>query len=321
MLKVRCIAEGEIPSFLEAYADSAARSRIGRYLSDGETKPSWCFTAEDIGGGAETIGDGAEENDTRRAALVYFRIDSESDELFVTDIDLPWKGDYLSVGKALLEESAAAVAAYGFARLELRLDDGDPHIEQLAAACDCAGYDLAQSKSRYVIEIFSNSHNATHRLNRLTYRSRFETGDSKFIAAIVRVTEGTLDRVDLMDRQRLGADAAARRYFDILKSIEDEPRRWFLAYNDQGNLAGLVVCQLLSAEAGCINYIGVVPECRGQGYSRDLIQKATDTFRDIPGMKKIIADIDSENLPLAESLKNSRYAPSKHFRVYEKNLA
>jgi GNAT superfamily N-acetyltransferase len=314
MLRVRAIAEGEISSFIAAYADPAARARIGRYLADGETKPCWCFTADIFGGGAGDSG-------ARRAALVYFRIDSESDELFVTDIDLPWEGDYLAVGKALLEESAAAVAAEGFARLELRLNDGDPHIEQLTAACKGAGYTLAQAKTRYVFEQFMESHNAIIDLKRLTYKSRLETGDAEFVAAIERVTKGSLDRVDLMDRQRLGAGTAARRYFDILKSIEDEPRRWFLAYDAEGKLAGLIVCQLLSAAAGCINYIGVVPECRGRGYSRELIQKATDTFRDFSGIKKIIADIDSENIPLAKNLALHGYTISGRFLVFEMNPA
>lgn len=314
MLKVRRIAEGEIASFLDAYADLAARARIERFLADGETRASWCFTAKVIGGGAEATA-------ARRAALLYFRIDTDSDELFVTDIDLPWEGDYLSVGKTLLEESAAAVAAEGFSRLELRLSDSNPHVEKLSAACTGAGYNLVQGKTRYVLDDLTRSHNATPDLKRLTYKSRLETGDEEFIAAIRRVTEGTLDRVDLKDRRRMGAGVAARRYFDILKSIEDEPRRWFLAYNAQGNLAGLVVCQLLSDTAGCINYIGVVPECRGCGYSRELIQKATDTFRDIPGIEKIIADIDSENFPLAKSLSDSRYAPLRKYGIYEKNLA
>ena len=109
-----------------------------------------------------------------------------------------------------------------------------------------------------------------------------------------------------------------REYFSILKSIDNNPQHWLLAYDPSNHLIGLVVAQNLSEKTGCINYIGVTPEYRGKNYSKDLALKASEVLRNDQSIERIVADIDTENFPLEKTLSALPYKPSKTMWIYHK---
>jgi hypothetical protein len=91
----------------------------------------------------------------------------------------------------------------------------------------------------------------------LIFRSLIEVGEEAYKAALIRVSEGSLDRRRLVKRQQLGPGAEAQDTFDQLKSMEYDPAWWELAFTTDNRLAGLVMPTQLPS-AATIGYIGVV---------------------------------------------------------------
>jgi hypothetical protein len=102
------------------------------------------------------------------------------------------------------------------------------------------------------------------RVDRETHRFEFHTGEEAFKAALIRVSEGSLDRRRLVKRHRLGPGAEAQDTFDQLKSMEYDPAWWEPAFTTDDRLAGLEMRTQLPS-AATIGYIGVAPEMRGKG--------------------------------------------------------
>ena len=100
----------------------------------------------------------------------------------------------------------------------------------------------------------------------MTLRTLEEVGEDAFVEAMREVSEGTLDREIRGERERLGAQRAAREFFEDARRVEHDPAWWRLAYTPEGELVGLV----MPAEPPgflTIFYVGVVPGMRGQGTS------------------------------------------------------
>ena len=102
-------------------------------------------------------------------------------------------------------------------------------------------------------------------------------GEKAFKAALIRVSEGSLDRRRLNKRHQLGPGAEAQDTFDQLKSMEYDPAWWELAFTTNDRLAGLVIPTQLPS-AATIGYIGVAPEMRGKGYGEVLLIRGTTTL-------------------------------------------
>ena len=102
------------------------------------------------------------------------------------------------------------------------------------------------------------------------------------------------------DAERLGGDMAAREYVNSVKKIDCNEDWWRLGYCGS-ELIGLILPQMLSDSIGGINYVGVLPQCRGCGYGAILIAEGTRLLHE-NGAKKIIADIDVNNFPMHSAL-------------------
>ena len=89
--------------------------------------------------------------------------------------------------------------------------------------------------------------------------------------------------------------------------------------NDQ-QLVGLIIPQELGEAIGGINYVGVLPQHRGHGYGAMLLTEGTCILHD-NGMRKIIADIDAANHPLAAALEQVGYTFSMEESVLLYKLA
>ncbi|MDR3208064.1 MAG: GNAT family N-acetyltransferase [Oscillospiraceae bacterium] len=107
------------------------------------------------------------------------------------------------------------------------------------------------------------------------------------------------------DAAALGADEAARIYVDGLKTLHYDSDWWRLAYQGD-DLVGLIVPQRLGDTVGAINYIGVLPERRGRGHVNALLAEGTRVLTE-HGVKKIYADIDTANEPMARALEGMGY--------------
>ena len=135
---------------------------------------------------------------------------------------------------------------------------------------------------------------------RLSFRTLVEVGEDTFVEAMREVSEGTLDREIGGERERLGAQRAAREFFDDARRVEHDPAWWRLAYTQEGELVGLV----MPAEPPgflTIFYVGVVPQMRGQGYVDDLLAFGTASLLDARriGEKPLRADTDVANEPMS----------------------
>ena len=169
-----------------------------------------------------------------------------------------------------------------------------------------AGFAVEQEKLQYIYEGPPPPSSGV-----LRFKSVAETGEELFTQVVEAVTAGTLDRFDAAEAARLGSRRAAEEHVDSLKRIDFNPDWWRLGYSGD-ELAGLILPQRFSETLGCINYIGVLPKYRGRGYGRHLLAEGTRILAE-NGARKICADIDVANLPLANALENLGYV----FRMRE----
>jgi len=70
---------------------------------------------------------------------------------------------------------------------------------------------------------------------------------------------------------------------------------------------------------GAINYIGVVPEKRGQGFIEELLIEGTNILID-DNIKEVIADIDSNNFPLEKALFKLNYELDSDIAAVKLNM-
>jgi ribosomal protein S18 acetylase RimI-like enzyme len=142
---------------------------------------------------------------------------------------------------------------------------------------------------------------------RLTFLNLLEVGDEAFVAAMARISEGTLDHYTRARRDEIGALAAAREHFTDEQRYQKryEPVWWQLGYSREGELAGLVMPSENNAWPN-IGYIGVVPEQRGCGYVDELLAQGTRTLV-AEGAARIIADTDLANIPMANAFLRGGY--------------
>jgi hypothetical protein len=131
------------------------------------------------------------------------------------------------------------------------------------------------------------------------------------------VSEGTLDREIQGERERIGAERAAREFFEDARRVEHEPAWWRLAYTPEEELAGLV----MPAEPPgflTIFYVGVVPGMRGQGYVDDLLATGTATLLEVRRRvgKPLRADTDVANGPMAAAFERAGWARFAGRREY-----
>jgi RimJ/RimL family protein N-acetyltransferase len=301
---VRSMEQHEMEHFIQRYEDPGVQGWLRQLFEKGETKPEWCFVIEEEG--------------KHLGGVVYFRYEGNDSELSVFGLTLPWEGSYVEIGEELLRESMARIGTQAVKKIESRCDTDDTYHQEMRAVFEKAGFQLVQDKHRYVLTDLETVDGSDAQL---VFKTLAEVGEERFIDAIRRVTASTLDRADQDDRDIWGAEEAAREYFRVLEAIDDTPSRWVLAYDANNRLIGLVVAQHLSKRTGCINYIGVVPECRGNNYSRDLAMKALELLKEDPSIEQIIAEIDTENWPLERTLASLRYKRLRTMWVYRRHFS
>jgi RimJ/RimL family protein N-acetyltransferase len=153
----------------------------------------------------------------------------------------------------------------------------------------------------------------------LVFRSLIEVGEEAFKAALIRVSEGSLDRRRPVKRQQLGPRAEAPDTFDQLKSMERDPAWWELAFTTDDRFAGLVMPTRVTS-AATIGYIGVAPEMRGKGYGEVLLVRGTATLLKT-GAPLVRGDTDVDNRPMAKVFRSVGYRQFATRREFKVSLA
>lgn len=305
-MKVRSISKNEIHEFCKLGHNEEEgllfKNALQEAWEDNRSFPHWCFVLED---------------DEKFVAGVAFDVlQSEPLNLMLWRLYIPSGEDFLDIGIRLLRGAVENLKYEELNLIEYHLYGCDDKIfDDKKAVFLGVGFEIKQRKKNYRLK----DGNIGQWSGRLILKTLSEVGQEKFVEAIRTVTEGTLDSYDELDVMKLGRDMAARNCFDSLKDIHCNEDWWKLAYEPNGDFAGLIIPQKFSSKLGVINYIGVTPEKRGKGYVRDLLIVGTEILK-ADGIEEIIADIDVNNTPMENALISVGYKFNKNELVLEKEF-
>lgn len=295
-VRVRAIGADELRAFSRISPEGAAdvEAHVRATWQAGVGSPELCFVAEVNG---ELVG-----------RVAYTRTAPEELGLFA--LWLPWGRDHVEVGRVLLGESLAAVHAAGVAVVEARVNVAfHSYAEEREDVFAAAGVERVQTKARLV-----GPTAAEPRRPSVELRTLDAVGRDAFVDALARVTEGTLDRLDALEVERLGPALHAEWYVRGLEGEGVEPTRWLLGY-DGDELAALLVLQEWDEDTGTLAYIGVAPEHRGRGLGAELVAEARRRLA-ADGLQKMLADVDLDNGPMLAALERAGMERRAELRVY-----
>lgn len=310
-MQTRTVRADELDLFVEAGGAPEHRREVKCYVEDmfaaGSMRPEWCFVLED---GDRAVG---------RVAL--WTLPKSEEPLDAVLLDVPWNGEYLSLGELLLVDVLGEAGALGAQEIGHVLDSPpmwpqfQQHTEERAELLGLAGFALKRETVRFEWRGASVPESS----GRLEFRALEEVGEETFVDAVARVTEGTLDRDMSKEREKQGPQGAAREFFGEEQAMEYEPGWWELAYGKtDGNLVGLIM-PARNPTSPVIDYIGVVPERRGEGYVDDLLARGAATLVEA-GAEQIRADTDTANVPMAAAFRRVGYTEFARRREYEANI-
>jgi RimJ/RimL family protein N-acetyltransferase len=311
-MQTRTVRADELDLFVEAGGAPEHRREVKSYIEDmfaaGSMRPEWCFVLED---GDRAVG---------RVAL--WTLPKAEEPLDAVLLDVPWNGEYLSLGELLLVDVLGEARALGAEEIGHVLDSPpmwpqfQQHTEERAELLRLAGFALKRETVRFEWRGAS----VPEASGRLEFRALEDVGEETFVDAVARVTEGTLDRDMSEEREKQGPREAAREFFGEEQAMEYEPGWWELAYDKpDGNLVGLIM-PARNPTSPVIDYIGVVPERRGEGYVDDLLARGAATLLKA-GADLLRADTDTANVPMAAAFRRAGYAEFAKRCEYEVNLA
>jgi len=274
--------------------------RHRRGLADRSHRPEWTWIAESGG------------RIVARAVWTGF-----PDAAHPYGLDCVWVDDEVTgpdrVGLAaeLLAAAHRALRAAGMRELPgyfLLLPDGwrdDPAVAAALSwrreAAARAGLTEALRRLRYE---WTPAAGVPEPTGRLAFRP--EADDEAFLAAFIRVAEGSLDVTTRRNAAAVGAERQAREDMAVYRSLRGERSWWWLAHTPGGRLAGLAIPSRGDDGTATVGYLGVVPELRGNGYVDDLLAEIT-RFHAAAGAPRIRALTDETNRPMAAAFERAGY--------------
>ncbi|WP_426984171.1 GNAT family N-acetyltransferase [Brevibacillus borstelensis] len=310
---VRPIRPEEIDDFAGVgNSDPARVQEVKRYVEKmiavGSMRPEWCFVIE--------------EANRLRGRVAFWTLPKLDKPLDLVLLDIPWDSeDSLSLGKELLQTALEALRGMGVKEVGHVLDtpplapQWQTFPTERRELLREMGFRLERETCRFewkpgIADIPVPAG--------LSFRSLAEVGNEVFIEAVIRVSEGTLDRRILHDSERLGARGQALELFQDLQQLVYDPHWWQLAYNQDDECIGLVMPAKSPAFA-TIGYIGVMPEQRGRGYIHQLLGRGTDILLKA-GVTPIRADTDVHNEPMANAFRRAGYIQFATRSEYRRNI-
>lgn len=310
-MHIRPVTPGDLDLFIDAAGFPEHRNEVRQYmkrmLDAGSMRPDWCFVAEDEG---HPLG---------RVAL--WTLPGMEEPFAIVLFDVKRDDEHVQVGRRLLEEVLAEARTLGAEEIEHVIDDPpmrpqfQHHPRRRIELLEGVGFTFRRETGRFEWR----GEGSRVEPGWLSFRTLEEVGEAAFVDAMEIVSESTLDREILEERQRLGARRAAREFFDDAQRVEHDPSWWRLAYTPDGQLVGLV----MPAEPPgflTIFYIGVLPGMRGRGYVDDLLAAGTTLLleRKDDNDKPLIADTDIANTPMAGAFERAgwtRFAGRREYVV------
>ncbi len=302
-MEVRTIKENEINLFTSLDNDPKSFEKTVKKLwKDKLSSPNWCFIIKENENIIGRIGFWTPNKNNKSAIIFGLKLINKNN-------------DFIEIGTKLLKDSFNIMKQKGFKYIDSQLDSVDEEFSFNKKLYKNIDMEIIQSKYRF--KLVTKNYNYSLN-NRLKYKPIKETSKDYFIKILKEVTKKTLDREDKQNIKRHGELKAAEKHFDSLSSIEYSPDNWFLGYNDS-KVVGLIIPQLLFDSIGTINYIGVVPKNRGNGFVIDLLDKGIRNLieRDV---NEIIADIDTDNKPMKIALNKMGFKEKNSLINYRKNL-
>lgn len=306
-MRVRSIVPEEIGKFSMASSKEKQqrfRAFLEEWIREGKTKPEWCFVVE--------------QEETFLARMIFWIFPEEPNQFKIASVKLPHDNEemFFEVGKKLFSEGCSIVSGGENKEFEYHLySKGNNFFNNYRKLLEECSFVSSQEKKSFLHGNCTEKENSSG----ITFRSLNEVGEKEFIKAIELVSVNTLDMEDQLSIRTLGSERAALDYYNTLKSIDLNGEWWQLAYDSQENLIGLVVPQKLDETYGAINYIGVVPEKRGNGYVKDLLIKGITILKE-NGLNKVIADIDIKNYPLEQALLKAGYKLDSKMINYKREI-
>lgn len=310
-MRTRSLRADDLDLFVEAGGTPEHRRDVKGYVEDmfaaGSIRPEWCFVLED---GDRAVG---------RAAL--WTLPKSEEPLDAVLLEVPWEGGYIEAGERLLRDVLEEARSLGAEEIGHVLDAPPmwPQFQHFhrerVDLLEWAGFALKRETVRFEWPVGPLPEVS----GRLVFRTLEDVGEEAFVDAVARVTEGTLDRDMREERAKQGPREAAREFFEEEQDMEYESGWWELAYEPEGDLVGLIM-PARNPTSPVIDYIGVVPERRGEGYVGDLLARGAATLLEA-GAEQIRADTDTANVPMATAFRRAGYTEFAKRREYEVNLA
>ena len=235
-MHVRSAADAGLDRFVGAGGDPAHQEEVRRYLDTmfaaGSMRPGWCFVAEE----GTTVG-----------RIAFWTLPGMEEPFALVLFDVDRRGDLRAFGAGLLEYALKEARRMETREIEHVIDvpPQPPQFQHHAEARIglLAGAGFAPRRETVRFEWTGGS--PPIRADRLRYRTLPEVGEEAFVAAISRVSEGTLDQEIQSDRDELGPEGAARDFFEDAARVEHDPSWWRLAYAGE-DLVGLVMPELVN---------------------------------------------------------------------------
>ena len=314
-MHIRPVETDELALFVEALGSPDTRRKVEQYLMSmftaGSMRPEWCFVAVD-------------ENDLPLGRVAFWTLPGMEHPFALVLLDVDWNDDPMFVGTRLLEDVLDRARSLGADGIEHVIDappmapQFQDHGERRIELLESVGFEFRRETGRFEW----HGEKPPAEPGRLSFRTLEETGVEEFVDAMMRVSEGTLDREIREERERLGPIQAAREFFQDAQRVKYDPSWWRLAYASGGELAGLI----MPAEPPgflTIFYIGVVPGMRGKGYVDDLLISGTTTLLESRGRseKPLIVDTDVANAPMAAAFERAGWTRFAGRREYVVDLA
>ena len=141
--------------------------------------------------------------------------------------------------------------------------------------------------------------------DRLVFRSARELPDDLLVDLFAAVADGALDHGMMSDRASLGAEAAARRRLEAVRSYGGEPGWFSVAFSRHDEPVGYVVPGMAGGTP-MVGEIGIAASHRGHRYVDDLLSFATRLLA-AAGAERIVADTDRSNMAMRRAFARGGY--------------
>jgi RimJ/RimL family protein N-acetyltransferase len=132
-----------------------------------------------------------------------------------------------------------------------------------------------------------------------------EPDDEKMLEIFRRIGDGSLDDETRKNRVRMSQDEVARQEMGFYLRAPGKRDWWRTVHTPDGALVGLAVPSATSYHPN-VGYLGVVPELRGRGYVRQILDAITLSHASRRA-ERITATTDVTNFPMVAAFRRAGY--------------